>query len=453
MSAELLMALFIQAVTLALLRWRLGRGWLRRPVSILIVTAVVYSGLAELILAIPSIRAEDTYRLGTGQAYIDRAALVMSTGLLVLVLCYLAARPLRAATWAGPGRAGLAARTLDWRIFALACAPFAVLTYQGRGYNGAAAPDAAGPTSQLASEFFAILVVLTAFAFLLRHGMRWFLPALAAQSAVLAGTGERSPIVVAAVVLFVLLDCVSMRPSRRQIGVTVTLVVVVVLGLTGYRAVSGTDVYRQQASPATRPATIQDGLGALWHAPGAGGGNPGVIAQAAIRFDGDAFAGDVLQAMSFGRPALGAGPIWESMLVVVPSSVWPSKLDYASLNPAQTEFNEFGIQPGLGIWAGPLPTFPGLYLGFLGPYWLIAFLAGLGLLFGYGERWLFRRFSVPRLVMLAAAVQAALAYEGGWPAMLVILRTGLVLAAVVWTVEAVRDTVRHPAESLPAPTD
>jgi hypothetical protein len=441
------MALFIQAVTLTVLRWRLGRGWLRRPVSVLIVTEVVYSGLAELILAIPSIRAEDTYRLGTGQHYIDRATLVMSTGLLALVLCYLAARPHRAAAWAAPGRAALAARALNWRICLLACVPFAVLTYQGRGYNSAVAAGAAGTTIELASEFFAVLVVLTAFAFLLRHGMRWFFPALAAQSVVLAAAGERSPIVIAVVVLFVLLDCVSMRPSRRQIGVTVALVVVVVLGLTGYRAVSGYEIYRQRSSLATRTSTIQDGLDALMHTSGAGG-NPGVIAQAADRFDGNAFAGDVLQAMSFGRPALGAGPVWESMLVVVPSWVWPSKLDHTSLNPAQSEFNEFGIQPGLGVWAGPVPTFPGLYLGFLGPYWLIAFLAGLGLLFGYGERWLFRRFSVPRLVMVAAAVQAALAYEGGWPAMLVILRTGLILAAVVWAAEAARNVVRHPAESL-----
>jgi hypothetical protein len=41
-------------------------------------------------------------------------------------------------------------------------------------------------TTSLAADFFVILVVLTAFSFVLRHGPRSFLPALVAQSALLA---------------------------------------------------------------------------------------------------------------------------------------------------------------------------------------------------------------------------------------------------------------------------
>jgi hypothetical protein len=46
--------------------------------------------------------------------------------------------------------------------------PLAGLTYQGRGYNGALATGVGTPlSSDLASTFFVILVVLAAFSFML----------------------------------------------------------------------------------------------------------------------------------------------------------------------------------------------------------------------------------------------------------------------------------------------
>ena len=49
------------------------------------------------------------------------------------------------------------------------------------------------PSSGLASTFFVILVsILTAFSLLLRKGVRWFLPVLAAQSLLLAAAGGAS---------------------------------------------------------------------------------------------------------------------------------------------------------------------------------------------------------------------------------------------------------------------
>jgi hypothetical protein len=54
----------------------------------------------------------------------------------------------------------------------------------------------------------------------------------------------------------------------------------------------------------------------------------------------------------------------------------------------QLETEYFGLQN-----VNFLPTLPGLYLGFLTPAWLIAFLAFLGLLAGCGERALFRRLT------------------------------------------------------------
>ena len=115
-------ALCLQALACGLIRWRLGQSWLTRPVGILVVTAVAYHGLSELLLAIPSIRIWDVGRLGIGQAYIDKAALVISFGLLALVVGYLLTRPEQASV---PNSRDCTPviRALDWRPFAVAPAP------------------------------------------------------------------------------------------------------------------------------------------------------------------------------------------------------------------------------------------------------------------------------------------------------------------------------------------
>jgi hypothetical protein len=437
LSATLWTALCLQGAAVVLLRRRLGRSWLQRPVTILVLTAVLYDGVVELLLAIPSIRVWDTNRLGISQENIDSAALITSVGLLVLTLCYLATRPECASRRPDGSEAAMAAAVLDWRIFAICCIPLYVLTYEGRGYDSDVAAGTA--TAQLSSEFLVLLVVLAAFSFLLRHGIRWFVPTLIVQSILLATAGERSPLLTDAIVLIILLAQVRMRPSSRQTGATVALTVLVILAVTGYRAEAGYGLFSQGSGVRARLGALDNGFSSLLRTSNSLGTRPGLVAQAAARLDGNAFAGEVLQGMHAGVKTLGPVDVAESLLVVVPSAAWPSKLSHsAGLNPTVTEIRQFDLQPVAGVAIAPLPTFLGLYLGFLGQYWLTVFLACCGLIFGWAERWLLRTFTVPRLVALGAAVQAAFAYEAGLPTMLVGLRTALVLALAVRLMQAVR---------------
>ena len=168
--------------------------------------------------------------------------------------------------------------------------------------------------------------------------------------------------------------------------------------------------------------------------PPSQGHRPSLLAQAAVRLDGTAFTAGSMQSVSFGQPRLSPIYVPESLLLAVPSSVWSSKLAHGSaLNPAAQETGGFGLQQ-----VDFLPTLPGLYAGFLSPLWLALFLAFFGLLCGRGEQWLFRRYTPPRLVLLAGAVTAALLYEAGLPAMLVQLRAAVAIAAVVKVTGLVR---------------
>jgi hypothetical protein len=433
MSATLLLAFLLQGTAVVLLRCRLGRLWLRRPVTILVLTSVVYQGLSSVLLLIPSIRDWDTYRNGIDPSTVDDATLIMSAGMFAFTIAYLLTRPERAQ--AGPDGASIPelVRVLDWRVLALCCVPLAVFTYEGRGFNGSTSISPTAPTATvLASSFFVLLIALTAFSLVLARGPRWFVPVLIGQSVILAAAGERTPVLADAIVLSMLLCLAGMRPSGRQIRLAAAVAVLAALAITGVRELGEREVYRQDSSLGTRLSVLATGLGALGGAPAQEG--PGQLAQAVIRLDGVAFAAAIIQAESFGQPRLSAAYVPESLLIAIPSALWPSKLTHGdALNPVALETADFGLQN-----INFLPTLPGLYAGFLPTWLLIAFLAVLGALCGTAEAWLLRSYSVQRFVLIAGSAIAALSYEQGLPGMVLAFRPAVAIAAVVTVVGTLR---------------
>jgi hypothetical protein len=364
---------------------------------------------------------------------------LMSAAMLALVVSYLLTRPKVSMPPLSEADMQAVARVLDWRLLAAACVPLAVLTYEGKGYNdGTALGASTGVGTSLASSLFTILVPVAAAAILLRVGPRWFLPVLAAQSLLLAAAGERSPVLIDAVVLAIMLACAGLRPPVSQLGAAVALTLIAILALTAARAEQGRSLYHEDSGFGVRAAALGGGVVNLAGSSAAQGG-PGLVAQAALRLDGTAFAGAILQAQSLGYPRLSTTYIPESLLIAVPSAVWQSKLDHGDgLNPAVLETDDFGLQQ-----VNYLPTLPGLYAGFLSPVWLAVFFAALGAACGWGEKLLFRRCTPARLVMLAGAVTAALEYEKGLPGMLVAVRDAAVTVLAVKIIEMVQSRRAH----------
>ena len=283
-----------------------------------------------------------------------------------------------------------------------------------------------------------MLVVLAAFSFLLKHGVRWFIPVLIFQSLVLAAAGERTPVITDAITLILMLLLAGSRPSTRQLRGASALTLIAILAITGLRVEQGRSLFYKDSGLSARIFALASGLNEFTNNSDASSTGPPLIAQSVVRVDGVDFAGAILQSLSFGQPRLSAAYVPESLLLVVPSSVWSSKLAHGNaLNPAHLEINDFGLQQ-----VNFLPTLPGLYIGFLSAPWLIAFLAFIGLLCGWGERWLFRRCTPVRLVFLAGAVIAALSYEAGLPAMLVACarRRMPLVPRAIWPGKPILDT-------------
>jgi len=290
-------------------------------------------------------------------------------------------------------------------------------------------------THDLAATFFTTLAVTAACGAVLRHGTRWFLPVLATQSLILAAAGERGPVLAGAVALLLMLAFVGARPSRAQLNAAAALTILAVLAIGGVRAVQGRTLFYSDSGLQARAAGLGSAVTSLGSGPQQG---PGLAEQAATRLDGNAFAAGVLQAHVIGQPRLDPAAVPQSLLITVPSALWPSKLNSgAALDPVQAETDDFGLQQ-----VNLLPTLPGLYAGYLSPPWLVMLLALLGAAAGWGERWLLRTCTPARLVMLAGAVMAVFTYEAGLPEMLLELRSAAVIAAGVWALERVRRRVR-----------
>ena len=443
MTTTLLAALLVQCVMVALLRHRLGRRWLRRPVTVLVLASVVEQGIGPALLAVPSIGMQDTFRLGVQVGFINSADLIMSIAMLALTCTYLLTHPERTVTRRRSADTAIAARTLDWRLLAVACIPLTALTAGARGYNNgmAGGPDTSLATN-LVAAFFIVVVLAAAAAFLVRHGIRWVLPVLILQSAVLAVAGERTPVLMDAIALILMLLFADMRVPVPQLTAIIGLTVLVILSISGVRAQQGRTLYYTDSGLSTRIGALATGLSAAGESQ-AGMGTEGLLTQFAIRISSVDGAGAVLQAISEGQPRLSPVGVPESLLLAVPSFIWPTKLDgEAALNPEQSQIDAFGLQN-----TNFIPGMPGLYIGFLAPQWLVALFGLLGIAFGWFERWLLRECTPARLVLLGGAVVAALSLEAGLPAMLVQMRSAGVLALTVYVVGVLRSRIRSARSS------
>ncbi len=425
MSVTFVSALLLELASVLLLWHRLGRGWWRRPGSLIVIASVVYNGVSPVLLTFPAVRAQDYFRIGIQLRYVDTATLIMAIGMLAFTLAYLFTRPESTMPKVDPREIRRAAQMLDWRVCACTLVPLAILTYQGRGYNSAGPSIGSGAslTTSLASTFFIILVALTAISILLRFGAKWFMIVLTIQSLLLAAAGERAPILINALVLLVLMARTGTKPSGRQVRITLTVAVLAMLAITGVRAERGRAIYNDDTGLRTRVTALGSGITSA---------NNNILSEAAVRLDGVDFAGGILQAEALGDPRLSAWGVPESLLLEVPSVLWSSKLAHQGLNPGQNELNQFGMQQ-----VNFLPGFAGMYMGFLPPAGLAVFLAVIGWVCGRGERYLFRYCTPVRLVMLAGAVECALVYEAGLPSMLTNLRAAAVIAVAVKSAEVI----------------
>jgi hypothetical protein len=247
-----------------------------------------------------------------------------------------------------------------------------------------------------------------------------------------------------AIALILMLLFAGMRVPVLQLTAAIGLTVLVILSISGVRVQQGRSLYYTDSGLSTRISALTTGLSAAGESQG-GTDTPGLLTQFAIRVSSVDYAGAILQAISEGQPRLAPAGVPESLLLAVPSFIWPTKLGReTALDPFQSQIDAFGLQN-----VNFIPGMPGLYIGFLAPQWLVTLFGLLGIAFGRFERWLLRECTPARLILLGGAVVTALWFEAGLPAMLVQMRSAGVIALTVYVVGALGNRTR-PARSSTA---
>lgn len=426
MSALFLGSLVVIGLSPAIMRIRYGRQWMVRPYGTFVIMAVIYHGLAEILIRWTHAQVLVTYRVD--QSYVDDGMFVAALSLLAMTIGYVIVAP--PYPIARTSDVDDLKRAFDWRIFAVLAAPLFVATLHGKGYaiaNGVVLKGQGINQQGLASQFFVPMIALTTFSFILRHPRRW-IPAIFIQSVIMAAAGQRLEIVVAALTVSALAGRLEIKPSKKQVSVIAAIGLLGLLAISATRAQEGRGVFQSNSGFGARASALIYGL---THptVQKVHGGTP--LAELGLRLDSNSYSGGIMKAFESDRlePLGWEGP-QSSVITMLPSFMDPSKvadlqrLDYTPKNQAR---DQLGLAQ-VDYPEGAVNT----YLGNFGPAMNIAFDLFIGVVLALLDIVVCRRVTTWRLVGYLLVLQSALFFERGIDQYLVTLRSFLVFAAGLW---------------------
>lgn len=433
MSYTLLIGLLFLAASPVLMRLRYGRDWIGRPFALFVLAAVLYHGVSEAIISLTGVDERVAFR--PAREWADLGVVAAGISLLIATVAYCVVQP-RTLRPVNLNRDDLA-RVLDWRLLMIPLVPLVAATLTGSGYQSVtAAADGDALSSQgFAGQFLVPLLVLTTFAYVLRHP-RHLIGALAAQSLVMALAGQRLEIAITAILLLLLTRRLGIKLSRRQIAVGGVVAMMMIVALTSSRSTMGrTSFQGDQTTGSARAEALLDGLLNPSYT-GVVSDNP--LEDAAVRVNTGSWTGGVLRAFDLDPTAkrIGPEPIYYTAVLMVPSAINPAKTteltlfqrspkawQAADLNLPQTDFTTGGLM---------------YYFGALGIWGQALFALLLGLIMGALDRWALQRQGAIGFLAVLTLMQANLFFEKGTLYTLTSFRAFLVLGLGLLAIAAVR---------------
>ena len=234
---------------------------------------------------------------------------------------------------------------------------------------------------------------------------------LIVQSVVLAVAGERTPVLMDAIALILMLLFAGVRVPVLQLTAAIGLTVLVILSISGVRVQQGRALFYTDSGVVnadrrahhrlvrSRRVARRHGYAGTRHPVR----DPGLLGRLRRRHP----SGDQRRAAAAWPPSMFRNPC---CLPCRASSGRPSSTARRPWIPPNRR-----SMPLASSMINFIPGMPGLYIGFLAPQWLVALFGLLGLAFGWFERWLLRECTPARLILLGGAVVTALWFEAGLP--------------------------------------
>jgi hypothetical protein len=438
-TVSVMLGLSLQFVAAWLVHVAIRGQWLRHVGALMLLMAVTYQGITEVMYA--AWPGRDRYRWLVSQDSIDRWVLLVSVAITLYAVGLVVVLRL-GSDLSGQSHSDAAALPapdlkLKW-LLALA-GPLIVLTLQG---HGALSPSAAGTEAArnhyaatgLAGQYLIYLVGIIGALALIRYGTRLIVPLLAAEAALLAGTGMRAAIVIACALTLYGAALAGVRPTRRQVVAVALVVGFFFVTISATRVAAGRDKFYANQGTGGRVSAILAGAVAL----------PSSDARAAVvddviyRFDANAYGALIYQELRHGTPAVELATVKNNLLLGVPSFIYHGKLSQSLAD--RNEENYLDLRFGLNPYVDWIPGMFGTMVAYFGPLGLLALATLFGAGMGLAEVLLTKGSTAARFLATMGLAQCALLYEGGPTVFVTTLRGALVFAVATWAVGVLRRT-------------
>lgn len=444
MTVSVVLGLALQAAALFIVRTAIRGQWLRHTGALLLLIATAYHGLTEVIQAIFPGRNR-FYRDLVPQDAIDNWIILVSVALLLYAVAYAAALRRRCDPAADAAPVSISAFNLKWLL--LLTVPLVLLALQGAAFvdtTAQSAPDDGYVVGGLVVEFLVFVAAVTGAVAVVRLGTRWVLPILLIEAALLSAIGTRTTIVAVCIMVLYGAALAGARPPRKQLTAAVLVVALLAMVVSSTRAAVGRDAFEGDRGAGDRLSALTAGAAALPSAAGV----DAVLDDFVYRLDGNAFGAAVLESLDEGAQPVGVATIVDSVLLAVPSALYPAKLDRPVIHRSEKSYYIARFQE-LPTNRDLLPTIYGTMLGFGGPvvFLLLAALLGLGM--ARLDRWLTRTASPVVFLLSMGVVQAVLTYERATNGAVLALR-GVLLLALVLAIGRWLLVQRHGRATAPA---
>lgn len=421
MTVSVTLGLSLQVTALIIVRSAIRGQWLRHTGALLLLVATAYHGLTEVIQAIFPGRNR-FYRDLVPQGAIDNWIILVSVALLLYAVAYAAALR-RSGPPADTVAVSVSAFNLKWLL--VLAVPLILLALQGAAFvdtTAQSAPDDGYVVGGLVVEFLVFVAAVTGAVAVVRLGTRWVLPILLIEAVLLSAVGTRTMIVAVCVMVLYGAALAGVRLPRKQLTAAVLVVALIAMVVSSTRAVVGRDSFEGDQGAGDRLSALTAGAAALPSAAGV----DAVLDDFVYRLDGNAFGAAVLESLDEGAQPVGVTTIVDSVLLAVPSALYPAKLDRPVIHRSEKSYYIARFQE-LPTNRDLLPTIYGTMLGFGGPvvFLLLAALLGLGM--ARLDRWLTRSASPVVFLLSMGVVQAVLTYERATNGAVLALRGVLLL--------------------------
>lgn len=442
-TVSVVLGLTMQAVALVVMRWAVRGNWARHAGALLLVVAVAYHGVTEVVQA--AFPGRNPMRAAVSQAEIDNWGLLVSGALLIYALAY-------ALTIGRKNRVAPPVTSVDglsFRLILLLTVPLLVLSMQGYAFVvGNGDPSQAADNSLLTGlvgQFAVFLTAVCGALAVIRFGPRWALPVLLIEAVAISTVGARSMVVVVCVMTLYGAALAGVRVPRRHLIAAISLVALLATTISATRAIEGRTPFNPEAGPTDRLEALATGLAAV----PSGKGVDAVLDDFVYRLDGNTFAATVLSALDRGAQPVGTATLANSMALAVPSFLSPSKLQSTTADRSEKEFyaGRFGTPPT--SQRDSLPTLWGVVLGYGGPFALLVLSLLLGLAVALVDRRMLRGTSAVYFLLGLGVVQFVLAYEQGPQQLFLQMRGVLLVVLAAWAINTWRKSDRRPGEVLP----